>query len=367
MSFRSLLTTERPLVLPGAHDAISALLIKRAGFKAFFTGGFPLIGARFGLPDIGLVALGEISTAVRDILAVSDLPAMVDIDNGYGDVKNVVHVLHTYERLGAQAIMLEDQVAPKRCGHIAGKDVVPTEQMVAKVRAAAQSRLNPDTFILARTDARDVLGLDEAYRRAERYLAAGADGLFIESPHDVGELAADRPQVRRPANGEHAGRRPHPDPEAGRARRARVPHGGLRHLAADAFRPHDAGRAREPGARRRELHRQGRRVRGIQIDRRLRHLGRHRGRARRALSDRPASTDSDIGRLWNVGPHRPRQSDLMLAIRITVGPFLGFGGDQLAEVSGTREFGKLRDEPSTEILATSGSDRAALISVLSFE
>jgi 2-methylisocitrate lyase-like PEP mutase family enzyme len=188
MSFRSLLTTERPLVLPGAHDAISALLIKRAGFKAFFTGGFPLIGARFGLPDIGLVALGEISTAVRDILAVSDLPAMVDIDNGYGDVKNVVHVLHTYERLGAQAIMLEDQVAPKRCGHIAGKDVVPTEQMVAKIRAAAQSRLNADTFILARTDARDVLGLDEAYRRAERYLAAGADGLFIESPHDVGEL-----------------------------------------------------------------------------------------------------------------------------------------------------------------------------------
>jgi 2-methylisocitrate lyase-like PEP mutase family enzyme len=189
MSFRSLLTTERPLVLPGAHDAISALLIKRAGFKAFFTGGFPLIGARFGLPDIGLVALGEISTAVRDILAVSDLPAMVDIDNGYGDVKNVVHVLHTYERLGAQAIMLEDQVAPKRCGHIAGKDVVPAEQMVAKVRAAAQNRSNPDTFILARTDARDVLGLDEAYRRAERYLAAGADGLFIESPHDVAELA----------------------------------------------------------------------------------------------------------------------------------------------------------------------------------
>jgi 2-methylisocitrate lyase-like PEP mutase family enzyme len=188
MSFRALLQTERPLVMPGAHDAISAMLIKRAGFKAFFTGGFPLIGARFGLPDIGLVALGEISSAVKEILAASDLPAMVDGDNGYGDVKNIVHVVHTYERLGAQAIMFEDQVAPKRCGHIAGKDVIPVERMEANIRAATRNRSNPDTFILARTDARDVLGLDEAFRRAERYLAAGADGLFIESPHDVGEL-----------------------------------------------------------------------------------------------------------------------------------------------------------------------------------
>src|SRR5262245_6439403 len=161
MTFRSLLKTERLLVMPGAHDALSAILIKRAGFKAFFTGGFPLIGARFGLPDIGLVALAEISSAVKDILAASDLPAMVDGDNGYGDVKNIVHVVHTYERLGAQAIMFEDQVAPKRCGHIAGKDVIPTERMAANIRAATQNRLNPETFILARTDARDVLGLDE--------------------------------------------------------------------------------------------------------------------------------------------------------------------------------------------------------------
>ncbi len=188
MSFRALCTTERPLILPGAFDAISARLIKRAGFKAYFTGGFPTIGARWGLPDIGLVALGEISTAVRDIVAACDLPVMVDGDNGYGDVKNTVHTLHTYERLGVSAIMLEDQVAPKRCGHMAGKDVIPAAEMVAKVRAAAQSRINRDTFILARTDARDVHGLDEAYRRAEQYLKAGADGIFIESPHDVAEL-----------------------------------------------------------------------------------------------------------------------------------------------------------------------------------
>ena len=188
MNFHELCKTERPLILPGAFDAMSARLIKRAGFKAYFTGGFPTIGARWGLPDIGLVALGEISAAVTDIMAASDLPVMVDGDNGYGDVKNVVHVLHTYERLGVSAIMFEDQVAPKRCGHIAGKDVIPAAEMAAKITAASQSKINRDTFILARTDARDVHGLDEAFRRAELYLKNGADGIFIESPHDVAEL-----------------------------------------------------------------------------------------------------------------------------------------------------------------------------------
>jgi len=187
MSFHALVRSERPLVMPGAFDAISARLIRRAGFKAYFTGGFPTIGARWGLPDIGLVALGEISSAVGDIMAACDLPVMVDGDNGYGELKNVVHVLHSYERLGVSALMFEDQVAPKRCGHIAGKDVIPAEQMAAKIRAVASEK-KPETFILARTDARDVLGLDEAFRRAELYLSAGADGIFVESPHDVAEL-----------------------------------------------------------------------------------------------------------------------------------------------------------------------------------
>jgi 2-methylisocitrate lyase-like PEP mutase family enzyme len=210
MSFRSLVESERPLVLPGAYDAISARLIERAGFKAYFTGGFPTIGARWGLPDIGLVQLGEISSAVRDIAAASALPFMVDGDNGYGDVKNIVHALHTYERLGAGAIMFEDQVAPKRCGHIAGKDVIPAAEMAAKLRAVTQNRLNPDTFILARTDARDVHGLDDAYRRAELYLNAGADGIFIESPHDVDELQqiAAKFDVPQMANMLEGGRTP---------------------------------------------------------------------------------------------------------------------------------------------------------------
>ncbi len=189
MSFRSVLKNEKFLTLPGAHDAISARLIQQAGFKAYFIGGFPLIGARFGLPDVGLATLGEISAAVRDILSACDLPVMVDGDNGYGDAKTLVHTLHTYERLGVTALMFEDQVAPKRCGHIAGKDVIPVERMEANIRAAVKNRMNPDTFILARTDARDVNGLDDALRRAERYLRAGADGLFVESPHDLDELA----------------------------------------------------------------------------------------------------------------------------------------------------------------------------------
>lgn len=187
-TFRQLVSMEEPLVLPGAHDALSALLIKEAGFKAFFIGGFQVAGARYGVPDIGLLGLGDFAIACRDIINACDLPVMVDADNCYGDVKNVVHVLHTYERMGVQALFFEDQVSPKRCGHMAGKQVVPAEEMEAKIRAAAANRLNPDTFIVARTDARAVHGMDEALRRAERYVRAGADGIFVESMLDTAEM-----------------------------------------------------------------------------------------------------------------------------------------------------------------------------------
>lgn len=187
-TFRQLVASERPLVLPGAHDALSAMLIRQAGFKAFFIGGFPVAGVRYGLPDIGLLGLREFADAYRDILAVTDLPALVDADNGYGDHKNVVHVVHSLERLGAQALFFEDQVSPKRCGHIAGKALVSTEEMEGKIRAAAGERMRPDTFIIARTDAREVVGMDEALRRGERYLRAGADGLFIGAPVSIEEM-----------------------------------------------------------------------------------------------------------------------------------------------------------------------------------
>lgn len=188
-TFRQVVESEHPLVMIGAHDGLSARLIEQAGFSAYFIGGFPAVGARYGVPDIGLKGLGEISAAVRDIVQASSLPVLVDGDDGYGDVKNVVHTIHTYERIGVGGIMIEDQAWPKRCGHMAGKKVVPMEVAEAKIRAAVGGRENPDTFVVARTDARSVNGLDDALRRAERYLAAGADGLFIEAPETVEELA----------------------------------------------------------------------------------------------------------------------------------------------------------------------------------
>ena len=187
-SFRRLLDADGPLILPGAHDALAARLIKQAGFEGFFIGGFGVVGARYGGPDIGLKSLGDISQAVRDILAACDLPVLVDADDGYGDVKNVVHTVHTYEQMGVGALFLEDQRWPKRCGHLEGKAVVPVEEAEAKIRAATQERMDPDTFIIARTDARAVTGLDDAMRRAERYLRAGADCIFIEALRTVEEL-----------------------------------------------------------------------------------------------------------------------------------------------------------------------------------
>jgi 2-methylisocitrate lyase-like PEP mutase family enzyme len=187
-TWKELLDREQPLLLPCAHDALSARLIERAGFSAYSIGGFALVGSRYAIPDIGLAAYGEISSGVRDIMAATRLPVLVDGDTGYGDVKNVARTIEGYEAMGASAIFLEDQVAPKRCGHMAGKDVIPAEQMAAKISAAAGARRSRDFFIIARTDARAVHGLDEALRRGELYLTAGADGLFIEAPQTVAEL-----------------------------------------------------------------------------------------------------------------------------------------------------------------------------------
>jgi len=176
------------LLLPSAHDALTARLIEQAGFPAYQVGGFALDGARHGFPDIDLTHFGEKSAAVREIVSASTLPVLVDADDGYGDVKNVTRTIRGYEAMGAAAIFIEDQVAPKRCGHESGKQVIPAEQMVAKVRAAVAARRDPDTFILARTDARGPNGLDDALRRAELYLKAGANGVYVEGPKSAREL-----------------------------------------------------------------------------------------------------------------------------------------------------------------------------------
>ena len=206
---------KRFLVVPGAHDALSARLIQKIGFETYFIGGFPAVGARYGVPDVGLKGFGEISAAVRDIMSACDLPVFVDGDDGYGDVKNVVHTVQTYERMGVSAILIEDQQWPKRCGHMVGKKVVPTEMAEAKIKAACSERLNTETWILARTDARAVYDLDEAMRRAERYIRAGADGIFIEAPRSIDGAQENRPSLRRAADLQSADGRPHADPQHG--------------------------------------------------------------------------------------------------------------------------------------------------------
>jgi 2-methylisocitrate lyase-like PEP mutase family enzyme len=187
-TWKDLLARSEPLILPCAHDALSARLIERAGFAAYSVGGYALVGARHALPDIGLVAFGEMSAGIRDIMAASSLPVLVDCDDGYGDAKNVARTIAGYEAMGVSAIFMEDQRAPKRCGHMAGKDVIDADAMAAKLRAAVAARRGADLFIVARTDARAVHGLDEALRRGEIYLKAGADGLFIEAPQSIDEL-----------------------------------------------------------------------------------------------------------------------------------------------------------------------------------
>jgi len=199
-SWRALLRRHKFLQLPAAHDALSARLIARAGFIAYQIGGFALEGARFGIPDIDLIRFGEKSAAVREIIGASELPVLVDCDDGYGDVKNVTHTLNVYEEMGVSAIFIEDQKPPKRCGHMAGKEVIPPEEMAEKIRAATAARSDRDSiFIIARTDAEEVNGLDHAIGRCERYLKAGADAIYIEAEHSEKDLN----RIARAFKGDH--------------------------------------------------------------------------------------------------------------------------------------------------------------------
>jgi 2-methylisocitrate lyase-like PEP mutase family enzyme len=187
-TIRELLREETPLLLPAVHDALGSRLVERAGFRAYGIGGFALAGVRYGLPDVGLMSFGEAVAGVRDVMMGSTLPVLVDADDGYGDVKNVTRTVETYEALGAAGVILEDQTNPKRCGHMAGKSVVEADEAVRKLEAAVAARRSPDFFLVARTDARAVHGLDEAIRRGRRYLETGVDALFVEAPESVEEL-----------------------------------------------------------------------------------------------------------------------------------------------------------------------------------
>jgi len=187
-TWKALLDKHKVLQLPAAHDALTAKLIERAGFPAYQIGGFALVGARHALPDVDLTRFGEQSAGVRDIMAACDLPVLVDADDGYGDAKNVTLTTRAYEAAGVTAIFIEDQVTPKRCGHMSGKHVVAANIMEERIEAAVAARRSRDFFVIARTDALAVEGLDAALKRAERYVAAGADAIYVEAPRSVEEL-----------------------------------------------------------------------------------------------------------------------------------------------------------------------------------
>jgi 2-methylisocitrate lyase-like PEP mutase family enzyme len=178
-----------PLLLPGAPDALTARVIEALGFEAVYITGAGVTNARLGVPDLGLITLSELADTVEGVREAVALPIVVDADTGFGGPLNVRRTVQTLERRGANAIQLEDQTFPKRCGHFTGTEVIPVADMVAKLDAALDARADESLLIIARTDARQMLGLEAALERAALYREAGADVIFVEAPRTADELA----------------------------------------------------------------------------------------------------------------------------------------------------------------------------------
>jgi len=178
------------LVAPGVHDMVSLRLADTFGFEALYMTGFGAVASHLGLPDAGLATYTDMVGRVKQMASQAHAPLIADGDTGYGGLLNVRHTVRGYEEAGAAAIQLEDQEFPKKCGHTPNRRVIPADDMVRKIRVAAESRASRDFLIIARTDARTAHGLDEALRRAEAYAKAGADILFVESPESVEEMRA---------------------------------------------------------------------------------------------------------------------------------------------------------------------------------
>ncbi|MFB6490844.1 MAG: methylisocitrate lyase [Thermoproteus sp. AZ2] len=185
------------VLTPGVYDVISALLVQSMGFKAAYVSG-AAVTASLGLPDLGVVTMDEMVRVVSYIADAVDIPLIVDIDTGYGEALNVVRAVRAFERAGAAGVQIEDQVLPKKCGHLSGKQVVPPDEMAKKIRAAAEARLNPDFVIVARTDARGVTGFEDAVERAKIYLEAGADVIFPEALESEEEFAEFAKRIKAP-------------------------------------------------------------------------------------------------------------------------------------------------------------------------
>jgi 2,3-dimethylmalate lyase len=178
-----------PVVAPGAYDALTARLVEQAGFDVVYMTGFGSTASLIGRPDVGLLTGSEMVDNARRIAAAVDVPVIADADTGYGNAINVVRTVQLYEQAGVAGLHLEDQVNPKKCGHMTGKAVIETAEMVGKIRAAVAARRDPDLVLIARTDAAAVEGLDAAITRARAYADAGADVLFVEAPTSEDDIA----------------------------------------------------------------------------------------------------------------------------------------------------------------------------------
>src|SRR5437764_3112875 len=187
-TLRTLVEKKQGLVVPGAYDGISARLVQQAGFPAVYMTGYGTAASRLGLPDLGFAGLAEMADHARNIAAVVDIPLIADADTGYGNALNVRRTVQTYEAAGVAALHIEDQITPKRCGHLSGHQVIPRAEFAGKIRAAVEARRDPDLLVIARTDGSPAVGFDEALRRGEAATKAGADVLFIEAPRTEAQV-----------------------------------------------------------------------------------------------------------------------------------------------------------------------------------
>jgi 2-methylisocitrate lyase-like PEP mutase family enzyme len=185
---RRLLANPKILVAPGAYDGTGARLVQALGFQAIYMSGFETSASILGEPDVGYLTMTQMTARLATLSAIVDLPLIADGDTGYGNPLNVRRAVREYERAGAAAMHIEDQTFPKRCGQMPGRDIIPTDEMVQKIKAAVDARQDPDFVIIARTDARTTRGLEEALYRGAAYCEAGADVLFIESPESEDEM-----------------------------------------------------------------------------------------------------------------------------------------------------------------------------------
>ena len=195
---KELIKNEGYVVTAGAYDAWSAKLIELSGFPCIIMSGYGVSASTLGKPDIGLMTLHEMANQVRNIAQAVNIPVIADGDNGYGGLLNVIRTVELYEQAGAAAILLEDQVTPKRCGHMDGKEVIPKDEMVSKIKAAKRARKDPDFMIIGRTDARGVNGFADALDRAIAYEKAGADIIFVEAPQSVEEMKEIHKYIKAP-------------------------------------------------------------------------------------------------------------------------------------------------------------------------